>query len=406
MSILSQNLSNDSDASPTDGDKYKSDVVISKKQLPNYILSAMLSVTRIGVGVGVSAIAVYLIPSGPYGPLKNLSYALTAWDGGWYRYVAMAGYGFPNSRALFPIYPILMHLLALVVRNYVVSAEIISWVSLAFATNGIIVLIEKLGGNRKSTIVAALSLLWFPESVFFTAGYAESFYLACLLWTIIYIIEKRWCLTAITGFFAVGTRPEGAIIVVAIFVGLIIAKAPWYKILIIPTIAGSSLVAYMTYLWVKYKQPLAFVTVQSYWDRKKTWPLGAEFSSMYRMLTRTLVWPGKADAFNAYSLYLTDDFGAFLATLAAAYCIYLTFKDRVYLPIAIFGGIIIFVAYTSAPYGGVSPDVAGRIAMCVPAVYVLLSKIKIKYFLIFVLPIFLVSSIAWQVAFSSGRWIT
>ncbi len=376
------------------------------KSLPNYAIACILSVIRIVAGVVTSSIAVFWIQSGPYGPLKTLSNGLTAWDGSWYRYVAMNGYSIANSRVLFPIYPIFIHLVTFVTRNYNLSALIISWISLVFATNGIINLIKKLGGSNKSAIVAALSLLWFPESVFFTAGYAESFYLACLIWTIVYIMEKQWWLTAVTGFLAVGTRPEGAIIVVAIFIGLLVAKEPWHKVFIVPAIAGSSLVAYILFLWIKYRQPLAFVTEQSFWDRKTTWPLGAEFESLFRIANHTLVWPGKADAFNAYSLYLTDDFGAFLATLAAIYCVYRTFKDRRYMPVAIYAVLIIFVAYTSAPYGGVSPDVAGRIAMCVPAVYVMISKIKLRYFMIFIFPIFVTTALAWQIAFSSGRWIT
>jgi hypothetical protein len=366
----------------------------------------LLPSVRILAGVALTYIGVHFVKQGPFGPVKTLSQGLMMWDAVWYRWVAMYGYYIGHTRVLFPGYPLVVHTLAYLVRNYTLSALLVSWVSLIFASFGIAQLSKTLGASQKQQIIAVTSYLWFPVSAFLVAGYAESFFMAFLSWSLYFIISKRWVLASITSFWVVATRPEAVVLLLVFGIYMLANKQGLIKTGLATFTACLSLIGYMIFLKIAYNKPLDFLHETTYWDIKETFPFYAEIISIYRMATHTLTWPGHGSFFNAYSLYITDDLGAFVALGASIYCLYRATKDKRWLVPGLYGILSASIAYSFSPYGGVSPDAAARIAMSVPAIYLMISQIKPKIVASVIIVLFVVSACLWEIAFASGRWLT
>src|SRR5215210_8857761 len=68
-----------------------------------------------------------------YGALGDLLFGtFEHWDAQWFLHVALDGYN-PVSAAFFPLYPALVHVLAAVLRSYLVAGTLLSLVSAGFA---------------------------------------------------------------------------------------------------------------------------------------------------------------------------------------------------------------------------------------------------------------------------------
>lgn len=393
-------------ASPTPASVKPSNVKTAKR--PNFItkIALMLASIRIITGVLLTFIGVHFVKQGPYGPVTSLAQGLMMWDSVWYRWVAMYGYNILHTRALFPGYPLAIHITAIIVRNYTLSALLVSWISVFFATKGLMRLSEYFKASTSQQVLAAMAFLWFPVSAFLVAGYAESFFMAFLSWATYYMLQKRWFYCAILSFGVVGTRPEGIVILAVLGLYMLLNHQGFVKSAITSSLAATSFLGYIIFLWAEYRKPLSFLNAVKYWDMKRTLPLAAEFISIYRMSLHKLTWPGLGSPFNAYSLYITDDILAFLAVGASLYCLYRAIHNKSWLVPGIYGVLVVVVAYSFSPYGGVSPDAAGRIAMSVPAIYIMISQLKPKFTLAVIIPVFIITAVIWEIAFASGYWLT
>jgi Gpi18-like mannosyltransferase len=123
-----------------------------------------------------------------------------------------------------------------------------------------------------------LLLLFFPTGFFFGALYTEALFLWLVFSCVWAASEKSWGWATFFAFLATGTRLVGVFLIPALWLELLITEAPhhrWQISLIIPWIkqklptivmiglAGSSLLAYMAFLWIEYRDPLYFLHVQS-----------------------------------------------------------------------------------------------------------------------------------------------
>jgi len=168
----------------------------------------------------VAWLAVHFIPPGEFpvdtDPVKWLFH----WDATWYYSIAQNGYSYnPQAQsniAFFPLYPLLAHLLSLLVPNLLVAGYIIS--------NGFLfgscLLLWKLSarfyGGPERADLAVLFFLLCPMTLFYSSFYTESqfFFLAL---SVAYLAgERRWLAAGACGFLAALTRPPGALLAVLI----------------------------------------------------------------------------------------------------------------------------------------------------------------------------------------------
>lgn len=140
------------------------------------------------------------------------------WDGPHYLDIAQTGYaGYEENGqhlflVFFPLYPWLVKILALVVRNYVVSGILVSM--LCFA--GGCVLMYKLVAIDYSKSIAKTSVILLsvsPFSFFFGSVMTESTFFLIIIAVFLAIRRHKWLAAGILGIFAALTRSVGVFMV-------------------------------------------------------------------------------------------------------------------------------------------------------------------------------------------------
>ena len=206
------------------------------------------------------------------------------WDSEWYLLIAKEGYSGPEVRAHYenlgvpyepeatsgflPLYPIMIRLLSPVMGG-VGAGILISNVALWLA----LVLLYRLTHDavtgpeekrRLGGLAACAALLLHPMSLFLSAVYAESLFLALSLATWDFARRGRFAAAGISGALATLTRPFGV---------LLIAPVVWQwwaerhraAALAWVTAIPAALGGYMIYCGTVFSDPLAFVHRQSRW---------------------------------------------------------------------------------------------------------------------------------------------
>lgn len=140
-------------------------------------------------------------------PLESLSYFLqpfVRWDSLYFIQIAYHKciYRFEQEHAFFPLYPILMHYLALMLPvnlslldRLAMSGLIISLFSFLLSIVLLYVLTLKMFNSSKMAFLSSILLILSPASIFLTAVYSESlFFLLSLSGMLCY--SHRWCILA------------------------------------------------------------------------------------------------------------------------------------------------------------------------------------------------------------------
>lgn len=204
------------------------------------------------------------------------------WDAEWYLYISKYGYDpshvgeayekFPAEYkpimvvGWFPLYPMAIRYLNLLVHHRIIAGLIISNVFLLL----FLWLLPKLGKEMslKDEDVERTSwyYLIFPTSLFFSAVYTESLFMFLTLGAFYFAYKKNWWAACLLGGLSATCRIVGIVLIVPF--ALIYFKNAQYMmkniklsalyLLLIPAGLG----AYMLYLYLKFGDPLAFMTVQ------------------------------------------------------------------------------------------------------------------------------------------------
>jgi hypothetical protein len=157
----------------------------------------------------------YLSPSSY--PLLNI---YSRWDGGWYHSIAKQGYNFHPGRqsntAFFPLYPLLMQAAHLLSpsdsdASWILCGWIVSNAALLVALFYLILLL-RLDFDHRTAARAALYLLVFPTTFFFSAVYSESVFIAATLAAFYYARQDRWIVASLCAGAATLTRSPGVIL--------------------------------------------------------------------------------------------------------------------------------------------------------------------------------------------------
>lgn len=147
------------------------------------------------------------------------------WDAAYYLTIATHGYGDLGSPAnhrlaFFPLYPLLVKVLG-VAMPVIVAGVLISIVALGFALYGVHRLstlesaraVAAVRGRASQTAGLAVLLLAFsPMSVFFSADYTESLYMALAVAAFLCARNGRWMWAGTAGLLASATRSPGLLL--------------------------------------------------------------------------------------------------------------------------------------------------------------------------------------------------
>lgn len=225
---------------------------------------------------GSALLAPYLVPAyagDGYEPWHTGASALIdaswRWDSAWYDDIMRHGYDNGHSVAFFPLYPLLVRSLLVVLPDgwlYLLGA-MVNHVLFAAALVLVWLYAASLGGPaiaRRSVVCLSL----FPTAFFFSAAYSESLFLLLGAGTLLCLQRGRSGSAGLAGALATLTRPTGVILAVPCLVDLIRRREiDWRRGLLPPLLIPMGIASYMAYLAWRFGDPLRFVHVEGVgWD--------------------------------------------------------------------------------------------------------------------------------------------
>lgn len=205
--------------------------------------------------ISLAGIAVKYLPFQPTFPYYDTDLAprytqlvsLPAhFDGVHYLRLAAKGYDDEGEQAFFPLYPLLIRLISWTSLDPLVSALLINLACLV----GLSLLLPR---------ASLLLILTFPSSFFLLAVYTEALFLflLALVWRL--LSRQQYFFAAL----AIGLLSGVKVVGVAMVVPLIILLWPRIvKLVLYLPLASAGLISYMTYLSVRFGDPLKFFHVQ------------------------------------------------------------------------------------------------------------------------------------------------
>ncbi|MBI3968604.1 MAG: hypothetical protein HY329_23465 [Chloroflexi bacterium] len=250
------------------------------------VVAPFLGTRLLLTAVGLLAIA--LLPMGPFpgywsetgrGWLDTWS----RWDGRWYLSVVRDGYGYvpgeQSNVAFSPLYPLLMHagglLFGAADEVWLLTGIAVSNVALVVAL-GVFVQLVRIDFDEATARRTALYLLLFPTSLFLSAVYADSLYLALTIGAFYAARRERWWLAGGLGSLAALARPHG-FLVLAPLAFEYLAQRRFDLRQIRPNVVWLGLIPGGLAVWAAHLynlsgDPWLFVKAQSGWGRQLTAP--------------------------------------------------------------------------------------------------------------------------------------
>lgn len=155
----------------------------------------------------------------PIGSFAHMLSVWNRWDGPQYLLIAQHGYGATGDERLalvfFPLYPWLIRATALVLRDPVVSAFVVSAIASIVAAVALARLFA-LDYPARLARSAVWFLFIFPTSYFLHADYSESLFLALVVSSFLAARRAHWMEAGGWGALAAMTRPNGILLLPAL----------------------------------------------------------------------------------------------------------------------------------------------------------------------------------------------
>jgi hypothetical protein len=194
-----------------------------------------------------------------YGAFGDLLFGTFGrWDAGWFVRIATHGYDTEQSAAFFPLYPLVVRALALVLGSHLAAGVVVSLASAAGAS----VLLYRLSRSRDAVLLLAL----YPIAYVFTSVYSDGMFLLLALASFDAAVRGRSLAAGVLGGLAVATRLLGLALLPALAV-LLWKRGP--RALAPLALLPAALGAYMLYLHEHFGDAWAFTHAQgTYWLRE------------------------------------------------------------------------------------------------------------------------------------------
>jgi hypothetical protein len=203
-----------------------------------------------------------------YSPVRLLD-MFVRWDALHYLTIADSGYaadGHTERVAFFPLFPLVLRGFLALGLDPMAAAVVLNHLLLLA---GLVILFRAVD-ERVRVRLAAIILLT-PATLYFGEAYPDAllfFLFAAGLVLARSRLGYAWIACAALAALASGMRPQG--IALASFLFFLAIERRQITWLFASAIGALGIVAYMAYLWRDFGDPLAFVHVQSTWNRKVT----------------------------------------------------------------------------------------------------------------------------------------
>jgi hypothetical protein len=211
----------------------------------------------------------------PFASAK-LAETFAAWDSGWYFDIAQRGYYWnpsgQSSLAFFPLYPLLMRVLAWPFgggdRALWIAGIALSYACLLLGLTVLHRLTATTFGDRETARRTVLYVAVFPFAYFFTEVYTESLFLLASVSAVAAAVASRWGGAGLLGALAALTRPNGVLIAVPLAL-LALSGRPRFAelarraaaIALVPLAFG----AFCAFAYRLSGDPLGWLHAQAHW---------------------------------------------------------------------------------------------------------------------------------------------
>jgi Gpi18-like mannosyltransferase len=256
---------------------------------------AVFLISRIALAV-IAVIAETIIP-GPVGAKfyhavpDNIWLDVWArWDSAFYLEIANQGYALtlrePSSAAFFPLYPILINFVKMIVNNTVLAGLIVSHLCFLAALITIHRLTELEFRDTPTANRTILYVAIFPTSLFFGAIYTESLFLLLSSLMFLFARKRLWAWAGIVGLLAASTRIVGITLLLPVLLEWWRSREPrrdWFGLFWIAMIP-IGLISQMVFLERAFGDPITFWTTQESFNRIGINPINALARDLEPML--------------------------------------------------------------------------------------------------------------------------
>jgi len=209
----------------------------------------------------------------PFGAVGDTLVAPAAsWDAMWFLAVAAAGYDDGARPAFFPLYPALVWLVGLLTRSELAAGVLVAVACSVLA----LVLVHRLAAlelGERYARPAVLVVALFPTSLFLTAVYSESLFLALTLGAFLAARREAWWLAGLLGALAAATRSVGVALVVPLLLLHLEQHGRPDRSVLWLGLVPLGLGAYCGYLALIGSDPLLPFRAQEVWMRSWAGPL-------------------------------------------------------------------------------------------------------------------------------------
>lgn len=194
-----------------------------------------------------------------------LFWSFANFDGEHYLSIAKFGYqirnGFPQY-AFFPLLPVLIRVVVLLLRNYYLAGMLVSQLSLWVA----LVYLHKWSKTLKFPDIH-LPLLLSTGAIFLASIYTEPVFLALAAMTMYFSERKWWGSAILTTALATATRVNGIFLVIFLLTKMIQNKVSYLRSTLYSLLSTAGLFGYMLFLYAKTRDPLAWFHSQGAWGK-------------------------------------------------------------------------------------------------------------------------------------------
>lgn len=197
------------------------------------------------------------------------------WDGGHYFRIAARGYVDERSFAFFPLYPYLIKFTSIIFfDNYIVAGLVLSNIAAILFFFSFYKLATLLYSKKTATF-ATITYMTFPTSFFLGAMYPESLFLLLVTAAFVNHFQNKFTKAVLLISMSTLTKAFGVVVFASILIEQIFTfpKKKLTKKYFLVFVSGIlPFLILLVILFVKFSDPLKFLSVQQYWERKITFP--------------------------------------------------------------------------------------------------------------------------------------
>jgi Gpi18-like mannosyltransferase len=211
---------------------------------------------------------------------------LGQYDAQWYLKIADSGY--PKnptdtnmhkkesmdglSYAFFPLYPSLLAIINVPIKNIELTAFLTSNLLLIANFISLYILVKNLFSKNKALKTIFL-VFFFPFSIFYRSYFTEGLFLFLLIWFSYFLINKRWLLSALFISLLSITRPNG--IIFELLFLFYLAKSYFRKEILMRTVLDAFIVSmlaftgWLLFCYINTGNPMYWFNIQSVWYKEQ-----------------------------------------------------------------------------------------------------------------------------------------